>query len=116
MNVKVTVFAVLFWFACAIALLIFSNTYESPVQSDEGQDNVELEASVVESNQEIARYMRHVILAFVAFVPALGVCAAFIGSRSSAKKGEEDKEARPVFKGTLKSVSIEEKVKQPTTT
>ena len=53
--------------------------------------------------------------AFVAFVPALGVCAAFIGSRSSAKKGEEEKEARPVFKGTLKSVSIEEKVKQATT-
>ena len=115
MKVSVKIFIVLFWFACAVALLLVTKE-NNLVRDDAGQTDGAVETTVEESDVESARYMKHVILALFAFVPTLGVCAAFIGSRSSAKKGEEEKEAEPVFKGTVKSVSIEEKVKQPSTT
>ena len=114
MKVRVKIFIVLFWFACAVALLLVTKE-KSLVEGDAGQTDGAVEAIVEESDVESARYMKHVILALFAFVPALGVCAAFIGSRSKSKKGEEAKEAEPVFKGSLTSVHIEEKVKQPTT-
>ncbi|MBP5576686.1 MAG: hypothetical protein J6X67_08015 [Treponema sp.] len=123
MSVRMKVFAVVFWFSCALALILVARE-KKPSQGSASQDGVAVEASLQKANEESALYMRHVILAFFAFAPALGVCAAFIESRSSGKKENLKKEAAsggkksvpeketgPVFTGSFRSLSIEEKVK-----
>ncbi|MBP5438311.1 MAG: hypothetical protein J6Y30_10055 [Treponema sp.] len=128
MSVRMKVFAVVFWFSCALALILVARE-KKPSQGSASQDGVAVEASLQKANEESALYMRHVILAFFAFAPALGVCAAFIESRSSGKKenlkkeglkneaahgGKKsvpEKETGPVFTGSFRSLSIEEKVK-----
>jgi|GEM_PF-1624185 len=133
MSVRMKVFAVVFWFSCALALILVARE-KKPSQGSASQDGVAVEAFLQKANEESALYMRHVILAFFAFAPALGVCAAFIESRSSGKKenlkkeglkkeglkkevasgGKKsvpEKESGPVFTGSFRSLSIEEKVK-----
>lgn len=115
MSVRIKVFAMVFWFSCAVALILIGKE-DRPLQGGASVEGAAVEASVVKANEETAGYMKHVILAFLAFAPALGVCAAFIESRSSGKKSVPEKVSGPVFTGTLRSVSIEQKVKAKTYT
>ncbi|MBO7612287.1 MAG: hypothetical protein J6S81_00495 [Treponema sp.] len=128
MSVRIKVFAMVFWFSCAVALILIGKE-DRPLQGGASVEGAAVEASVQKANEESALYMKHVILAFFAFAPALGVCAAFIESRSSGKKenlkkeglkkeaasgGKKsvpEKETGPVFTGSFRSLSIEEKVK-----
>ncbi len=126
MSVRMKVFAVVFWFSCAVALILIGKE-DRLLQGGASVEGAAVEASVVKANEEAAGYMKHVILAFLALAPALGVCAAFIESRSSGKKNKAssgaggkksvpEKVSGPVFTGTLRSVSIEQKVKAKTYT
>ena len=124
MSVRIKVFAMVFWFSCAVALILIGKE-DRPLQGGASVEGAAVEASVVKANEETAGYMKHVILAFLAL--ALGVCAAFIEGRSSGKKNKAssgaggkksvpEKVSGPVFTGTLRSVSIEQKVKAKTYT
>ena len=123
MSMKMKIFAVIFWFACAVGLILVARE-EKTQQGSVTENGVVVEATettevaetidpaMEESNTKSSKYMKHVLLAFLSFAPALGVCSAIAESRSKSKKCDFAEKVEPVFTGSVKVLSIERKLKE----